>query len=1034
MTVRRNLIVGILAIVCLASGAWGQYSDWKHSGVFYIITTPQGANLPAGAVEKNFPVLMRLDKDYFNFNQAQTGGKDIRFASDQGAALPYQIEQWDPKAGTAVIWVKIPEIRGNACQAIKMYWGNPKAVSESNGEKVFATKEGFAGVWHLGDNLEDSTSNNLDGSNKPGKSTTNAPGVIGDAQVFGKKKILNIRQPGSENNHKVTCMPSGNQDRSMSAWIYPTSYEGFNWAAPTIGGWGGAKLAEGGWLFTLSYMTMTSRGQSRFHLYGFDPRGAASIARYKWRHVALTVSEDMVRFYLDGVLDRTIDRRGNEVTSLGTLKTPAATTVNVGNHGGGRGPFNGALDEVRFESAARSANWMKLCYENQKPMQTLTGPLAARGKDFSVSQSSISIKEGKTVSLSGTAGGAQKIYWILKDGDKEELYAVDRFGLSFNAGRVRGDKKVTLQFKAIYEKEIKTKDIAITIQENVPEPVFTLSTPPKWNGRDRLVVSPVVSNLEEMKAVGAGKLNYAWDVSGLAAITKTEAGKLILKRALNSGKLTITLAVDNGDIATRRTATITVTEPKKDPWVRRTPEKDEKPTDNQFYARDERNEGTLHYNGTLAQAADSVFMKVYAGDKLCDTQTQKVSSDNTYRLSARLKAGLVKYRIEFGVKTGETEKVLDSAKNLVCGDAYVIQGQSNAEAWTDPPHRKVHPYRSDWLRSFGTPITHEKFARTRIWGNALSFNGGENRHNLQIGYWGVELGKQLIEQHKVPICILNGAQGGTRVFQHQRNQNDPEDVETIYGRLLWRLRQARLTHGIRGVLWHQGENDQGSDGPGIDWGWETYQRLFIDLAAAWKDDYPNIQHYYIFQIWPKSCGGGVNGSDDRLREVQRQLPGQFSNLSIMSTLGIRPPGSAHYPPEGYAVMGRLIYPLVARDHYGKVYKNPVEPANLVSARYVGPAKDEIALEFDQHMGWDKGLVEHIYLNGVAGKVASGRVKKNVVYLELAGSSDAKRITYIKGDFWNAKEPFLKGKNGIAALTFCEVPILGANRKLKLGLP
>jgi hypothetical protein len=1021
MNKRSLLLVGLLA-VGLSTQAVAQYSAWRHSGTFHIITTPEGAYIPTGAAERNFPALVRLHRDYFDFSQAHADGNDIRFASAKGVALPYQIEQWDPAGGTASIWVKIPIIRGNSMQPITIHWGNSKASSESDGEKVFVTKEGFAGVWHLGDDLEDSTSNNLDGTNVANKGTTNTPGTIGDAQVFGRKKIITIRQPGTRNDHKVTCMPSGNQDRSMSAWIKPTSYEGFNWASATIGGWGGAKLAKGGWVFTLSYMTMTGRGQPRFHLYGFDPRAATSIPRYKWRHVALSISDNMVRFYLDGVLDRTINNSGKTVTSLGTLKTPSATTVNVGNHGGGRGPFNGGLDEVRFESVGRSANWIKLCYENQKPMQTLTGPLVAKGDRLAVSQSSISLHEGKTVAVSGTAGGAQKIYWILKDGDQEKVYAVDRFNLSFDAGRTRGDKKVALQFRAVYGRETRTRDIAITIQERIPEPIFTLSTPLRWNGRDRLELSPVVSNLAEMKAGGAGELNYVWDVSGMAAVTRTRADKLILKRAMNSGKLNITLAVDNGDIATTRTATIMVTEPKEDPWVQRTAASDEKPTDNQFYARDDKNEGTLYYNGTLEQAADSVYLKVYAGDTLHDTQNQKVSAAGAYALTAKLKAGLIKYRVEFGAKTGNVEKVLDTARNLVCGDAYIIQGQSNAEAWTDPPHRVVHPYRSDWLRSFGTPITHPTFARTKIWGNALSFNGGENRHNLQIGYWGVELGKQLIEQYEVPICIINGAQGGTRVFQHQRSRKDPEDVGTIYGRLLWRLRQARLTHGIRGVLWHQGENDQGSDGPGINWGWETYQDLFLDLAAAWQEDYPNIQHYYIFQIWPKSCNGGVNGSDDRLREVQRQLPRQFSNMSIMSTLGIRPPGSAHYPAEGYAVMARLIYPLVASGNYGRQHAQPVTPPNLVTARYVGEARDEIALEFDQEMAWDKDVDKHIYLDGIVGKVVAARVNRKVVHLTLAVPSKARRITYLKGDFWNASKPFLKGKNGIAALTFCEIDL------------
>jgi hypothetical protein len=55
------------------------------------------------------------------------------------------------------------------------------------------------------------------------------------------------------------------------------------------------------------------------------------------------------------------------------------------------------------------------------------------------------------------------------------------------------------------------------------------------------------------------------------------------------------------------TASIRVTEPKSDPWVERIPGKDEKPDENQFYARDDRNDGTLHYNGTLDRVADPVI-------------------------------------------------------------------------------------------------------------------------------------------------------------------------------------------------------------------------------------------------------------------------------------------------------------------------------------------------------------------------------------------------------------------------------------------
>jgi hypothetical protein len=91
-----------------------------------------------------------------------------------------------------------------------------------------------------------------------------------------------------------------------------------------------------------------------------------------------------------------------------------------------------------------------------------------------------------------------------------------------------------------------------------------------------------------------------------------------------------------------------VKESAKDAWAQRTPDKDEKPVDNQFYARDDKNEGTLYYNGTLTEAADSVFLKLYADDKLIKTESRTPKADKTYAFAVKLKAGLIKYKVEFG--------------------------------------------------------------------------------------------------------------------------------------------------------------------------------------------------------------------------------------------------------------------------------------------------------------------------------------------------------------------------------------------------
>ena len=78
--------------------------------------------------------------------------------------------------------------------------------------------------------------------------------------------------------------------------------------------------------------------------------------------------------------------------------------------------FVGDIDEVRISKVARSADWVRLEYENQKPLQTLVGPLVQPGTDFSVSEKKITVLEGKSATVTAKAGGAQKVYWILKSG------------------------------------------------------------------------------------------------------------------------------------------------------------------------------------------------------------------------------------------------------------------------------------------------------------------------------------------------------------------------------------------------------------------------------------------------------------------------------------------------------------------------------------------------------------------------------------------------------------------------------------------
>jgi hypothetical protein len=964
-------------------------SQWTFSSSIFLNTRAEGANLPESATEIDFPVLIRLHKDFFDFNSAASNGQDIRFEFE-GKNLPYKIDHWDASNGSASIWVLMPKIQGNRRAEIKVLWGNPNAPVVSSGSGVFKASNHYLSVLHMDDTLMDDvglvTTKDLQ--------TTSTLGRIGSARHL-------MPGQGILCGEQIEGLPKGSDSHSSEAWIRPEKTNG------RILGWGN-EHAQGK---VIMHFRSPPHVEMECYFSGANVSSLGSIPLDQWTHILHTYEKGDSKIYINGELSNTSKTSDAPLA----IKSPARFYI-----GGWYNHYDyfGDIDEVRVSNTVRSADWAKLQYENQKEFQTLSGIVVQPGNQFSVSAQSAIIDEGSKTTFEVKALGAQKIYWILKKDQRESVLHVDRFRVEFDPGRVAKDESVVLQCKAIYPEGIRTQDIDIKILERIPEPSFTLSAPASWNGRDTIEIIPNISNLDSMKAAGAGAIDIRWKVGPLALIKEFANGKLLLKRSQQSGPLDVTATISNGGLGSTESIRIDVKEPAKDSWVFRTPEDDEKPQEGQFYSRDDQSQGTLYYNGQLdaniTTKTQEVFLRLYADEKLVHSETTKLDADRRYRLSAKLKAGLIKYRIEFGI---DQDQVLDSIGDIVCGDAYLIDGQSNALA-TDT-HEKSPPETNTWIRSYAKPSDNAKDNEGNLW--VLPVWKAQNGQRAELGWWAMELAKRLVDSQKVPIFMINAAVGGTRIDQHQRNAMNPTDLSSIYGRMLWRIREAKLTHGIRAILWHQGENDQGSDGPTGGYGWETYHEYFVDMAAGWKQDFPNVQRYYVFQIWPNSCSmGGRQGSGDMLREKQRQLEKLFSNMSILSTLGVEPEGGCHFPLEGWGKFAQMAQPLIERDFYNVPSEKPLTAPNLCRASF-NNHRDTIELEFDQPIQWQEQLAREFYLDGVRIKEVRGSATGKVLTLKLSEPTGATTITYLKEIDWR-QDRLLKGINGLAALTFCNVPI------------
>lgn len=670
----KHLLPLLVSLFLPLPVAFGQYAQWRHRGPLVVLTTPDGANLPPSAREEGFPLLVRLNRETFDFSQARADGADLRFSAD-GQPLAYQIEQWDPAGGEASVWVRMPVVRGNARQEFTLHWGQSDASSESNGQAVFNESNGYAVVMHLA--AADPVKDEVGTVSPTDRGTTACAGAIGRGRRF---------EPGQgiACGEKIAGLPNGAGPCTTEAWFQAERVNGI------VVGWGNEQ-AQG-----KAIMEVRSPPHVRMDCY-FSSANVASEGRLPlgaWVHVVHACQAGDSRIYVNGQLAGSASGR----QSLLNVRSPARMWLG-GWYNNYR--FAGDVDEVRISRVARSADWVKLAYENQKPQQTLVGTLAQPGTTLAVSPETISIEEGRSVTVTAQAGGAEKVSWILRRGDQETILSTDRFACTLDAGRVTGDTSCLLRFKAVYPQEVRTKDIPVMIRDTVPEPRFELAAPAAWNGRDTIEVVPRFSNLAAMQAAGAGEMHYRWDVSGGAVLKQVAAGRLILSRSQFTGPIRVTARVDNGGAEAVQTATIEVAEPQTEPWIERTPAADEQPEEGQFYARDDRNQGTLHYNGTLDRPADSVFLKVFADDQPYHVETRPLTADRQYALTAKLKPGLVKYRVEFGSISSGQEQVLARVGGLVCGDAYLIDGQSNALA-TDT--REDAPREtSEWIRSYGGP-------------------------------------------------------------------------------------------------------------------------------------------------------------------------------------------------------------------------------------------------------------------------------------------------------------------------------------------
>jgi hypothetical protein len=454
------------------------------------------------------------------------------------------------------------------------------------------------------------------------------------------------------------------------------------------------------------------------------------------------------------------------------------------------------------------------------------------------------------------------------------------------------------------------------------------------------------------------------------------------------------------------------------------------PVNFQLFTRNAENKAVVEITGRVVKTGiDSLVLTVSENEGTLLRNAIKVDYTNdkaTFAFSLEIKADTANYTFSLDSKTGAIATNEFIADHVVCGDAFIVSGQSNASCWI-----VGSDYTNQWIRSFGSENPNPSIVADTAWGIAQAKN---TETLLSIGDWPMRMAKHIVENQGIAVCVINGALAGTSIEKQLPIESDHKDLNTIYGRLNYRVNKAGVANKIRAILWHQGESNTSeySNNTWISHTPDDYLANFDLLYNSWKADYLNTEKIYIFQIRP-GCGAT---KQREIRELQRNIPHLYDDVSIISTNGIPGHDGCHYSIEGYQDLGDKVYRFLDVDLYSGEYDIDITSPDIIKAFISNSDSSEVTLVFNQPVVWNETaeiggnpyfLLDFFYIDDVSYYSENYTVKNNTVVIKINRSVSAKTVSYLPNDYYPEttdyfEGPWLMGDNGLGVLGFYNFPI------------
>jgi Carbohydrate esterase, sialic acid-specific acetylesterase/Secretion system C-terminal sorting domain len=416
------------------------------------------------------------------------------------------------------------------------------------------------------------------------------------------------------------------------------------------------------------------------------------------------------------------------------------------------------------------------------------------------------------------------------------------------------------------------------------------------------------------------------------------------------------------------------------------------PKNNQLIPRNPAtNIGTYSIEGSTLRASNITLLlvRVSKGDVLERNYSVNVPTNVekfTFNIPIQIKAELKNYHIELSGLRNNQEIVLAKADNVVAGDVFIVNGQSNCIGRAETVD--LNPFMRSYSDQFG-------------WSD-IDYTSPSK--------WAPRMARRIIEKEQIPVAVFCEAVGGVRQTWFMRQAVNPY-TEGNYGIIYNRLKKAEVEKNVRALLWWQGESD----------GWETtldsFKIQFKTLYNQWKEDY-NTPVFY-FQIRFKAC---THIKPD-IFEAQRQLATEIPNIEILSSNPALSHDGCHFMYlNGYDAIGEQAYNLLAAKLYNRSTVN-TRPPNIVEAFF--SATNEITIKMRNITGnlrtigtpWADFKLEGCSAKITGGFVADYRIKLNFTG-DTTGLTGVSYICHIDSFTQN----WIVNPIGVGILLFNNVPV------------